>query len=83
MMHYEQIVKAWSESTARLPTQRVKFIDNFLVLMCNMKYMMVDNKKHNTSKFLRHFILLKLSPTVLITITLFAPFSTFEIDANI
>ena len=83
MMHYEQIVKAWSESTARLPTQRVKFIDNFLVLMCNMKYMMVDNKKHNTSKFLRHFILLKLSPTVLITITLFAPFSTCEIDANI
>ena len=48
-----------------------------------MKYMMVDNKKHNTSKFLRHFILLKLTPTVLITITLFAPFSTFEIDANI
>ena len=29
-----------------LPTQRVKFIDNFLVLICNMKYMMVDNKKH-------------------------------------
>ena len=29
-----------------LPTQRVKFVDNFLVLICNMNNGMVDNKKH-------------------------------------
>jgi hypothetical protein len=29
-----------------LPTQRMKFIDNFLVLICNMNHGMVDNKKH-------------------------------------
>ena len=29
------------------PTQRVKFIDNFLVLICNMNHGMVDNKKHD------------------------------------
>ena len=29
-----------------LPTQRVKLVENFLVLVYNMKSMMVDNKKH-------------------------------------
>ena len=29
-----------------LPTQRAKLVENFLILVYNMKSMMVDNKKH-------------------------------------
>jgi len=38
----------WSKWTVfmPLPTQRFKFIDNFVVLICNMNHGMVDNKKH-------------------------------------
>jgi hypothetical protein len=49
----------------------------------NWSHEWLTKKYMTTSKFLGHFILLKLTPTVLITITLFAPFSTFEIDPNI